>query len=418
MLASVSASPAYETRGPESVPSTQRVPLTTGVLDDPSASSSSSTQPPLLKFYRDTNAWCPFCERVWLALEAKQIPYECEFVDLRNKPKWFTDMVPTGLVPAARFNSDDALVWESADILRELEERFPDVKLTPDDEEATQYMNDFIEKEVEAKDTLTAIGYRYLIGGAFGEERDPSKLPELKEALDEAVERAKPYFDHGFIAGNQVSLADVMIAPAIERLAANLVTFRGYDLREKLAPWFDAMEELPAYGAVMGDPETHNTVVRQLFGLKKDEAHLPPPPQYIPVTPGGAEEAGQCLKNNLDAVVADAVKNSGVSEEDADVVRVYLQTLADSLNFSSFLDSDGVGSVRPMSPHPRPSMQELKELDDEAAEAAVKLAARKRAVGAATIAFVRNRVSAPRDMSAHAAVAFRAAADSFLTSIY
>merc|ERR1712216_709550 len=96
VLASVSASPAYETRGPESVPSTQRVPLTTGVLDDNhSASSSSSTQPPLLKFYRDTNAWCPFCERVWLALEAKQIPYECEFVDLRNKPKWFTDMVPT-----------------------------------------------------------------------------------------------------------------------------------------------------------------------------------------------------------------------------------------------------------------------------------------------------------------------------------
>ena len=34
-------------------------------------------------------------------------------------------MVPTALVPAVRFHSDEALVWESADILEQLEERFP-----------------------------------------------------------------------------------------------------------------------------------------------------------------------------------------------------------------------------------------------------------------------------------------------------
>ena len=26
---------------------------------------------PALTLYRDTNGWCPFCERVWVALEAK-----------------------------------------------------------------------------------------------------------------------------------------------------------------------------------------------------------------------------------------------------------------------------------------------------------------------------------------------------------
>lgn len=30
-------------------------------------------KPPVL-LYRDSNSWCPFCERVWFALEEKQIP--------------------------------------------------------------------------------------------------------------------------------------------------------------------------------------------------------------------------------------------------------------------------------------------------------------------------------------------------------
>ncbi|GAP99801.1 hypothetical protein [Leptolyngbya sp. NIES-2104] len=40
------------------------------------------------------------------------------------------------------------------------------------------------------------------------------------------------------------------------------------------------------------------------------------------------------------------------------------------------------------------------------------------AVGAVTLAYVRNRICAPRDMSAGAATAFRAAADKVLASIY
>ena len=61
----------------------------------------------------------------------------------------------------------------------------------------------------------------------------------------------------------------------------------------------------------------------------------------------------------------------------------------------------------------QPDLQKVRLIDgdvdiaaavDGAAANAVKKAARARAMGAATLAFVRNRVSAPRDMSAHAAV--------------
>jgi glutathione S-transferase len=79
--------------------------------------------------YRDTNAWCPFCERVWLALEEKGIDYDTMFIDLRDKPDWFKQMVPTALVPAAQI--DGELVWESLDILLKLEEVFPTPALLP-----------------------------------------------------------------------------------------------------------------------------------------------------------------------------------------------------------------------------------------------------------------------------------------------
>lgn len=44
-----------------------------------------------------------------------QIPFETEFIDLINKPKWFTNLVPTALVPTAKIQGK--LVYESKEIL-------------------------------------------------------------------------------------------------------------------------------------------------------------------------------------------------------------------------------------------------------------------------------------------------------------
>ena len=42
---------------------------------------------------RDTNGWCPFCERVWVAIRAKGIPYQETTVSLQNKPEWYVQDV-------------------------------------------------------------------------------------------------------------------------------------------------------------------------------------------------------------------------------------------------------------------------------------------------------------------------------------
>jgi glutathione S-transferase len=96
--------------------------------------------------YRDTNSWCPFCERVWFALEEKEIPFATEFIDLTNKPKWYTDLVPTTLVPAAKIEGN--LVYESKDILLALEEKFPHPALLPENPEENAVARQLVE-EVE-----------------------------------------------------------------------------------------------------------------------------------------------------------------------------------------------------------------------------------------------------------------------------
>ena len=35
---------------------------------------TATTEEPVLTLYRDTNGWCPFCERGWIGLEKKGIP--------------------------------------------------------------------------------------------------------------------------------------------------------------------------------------------------------------------------------------------------------------------------------------------------------------------------------------------------------
>ena len=73
----------------------------------------------------DTNGWCPFCERLAAAAREGRALRE-ELIDLRDKPEWYKEMVPTTLVPAVKYDADEKVTWESVDVMRELEERFPD----------------------------------------------------------------------------------------------------------------------------------------------------------------------------------------------------------------------------------------------------------------------------------------------------
>lgn len=352
--------------------------------------------PPVL-LYRDTNSWCPFCERVWFALEEKEIPFETEFIDLSNKPKWYTDLVPTTLVPAAKIEGE--LVYESKDILLALEERFPETPLLPADAEENAIARQLVE-DAETNGFKEA-AYKFLREAADPDDLDTlkqsfeAKLDELEQALSKYP---GPYFLGAF------SLVDIMYSPHLDRLAANLPVYRGYHIKgnpryPNLNAWFAALNERPAYHRVKSDEATNNLLLRRRWGVEPISNPLPLDPVLSKASQYRAE-AAERLSDNREAAIADILKNSGVQalgdiSTVKDAIEAHLKLLATYLLYGdkTQLPWGRVGGKDNLDPA-------------------------FSAIGAITFAYLRNRICAPRDMSAGAATAFRAAADKVLASIY
>jgi glutathione S-transferase len=337
---------------------------------------------------------------VWFALEEKQIPFETEFIDLSNKPKWYTDLVPTALVPAAKIKGE--LVYESKDILLKLEERFG-ATLLPDDPAENAIARQLIE-ESETGGFLEA-NYKFLRGAAT-DGNEPADLRAALEAKLDELEQALakypgPYFLSTF------SLVDILYSPHLDRLAANLPVYRDYAIKgnprfPRINAWFEALNQRPAYHRVKSDPITNNLLLRRRWGVE-------PVGNLSPLNDADAEvldyraEAAERLSDNRENAIADILKNSGVQAlaNDGDISAIkaavddHLRLLASYLLYGNqtALPWGRIGGTDNADP---------------------KVAA----VGAIALAYVRNRICAPRDMSAGAANAFRIAATQVLASLY
>jgi glutathione S-transferase len=337
-----------------------------------------------------------------MALEHRGIPFDSEFIKLFDKPEWYEEVVPTKLVPAVRFTSDGVTVWESVDIMLAIEERFPDAPnpLLPADPQLRAEALELVQQL--DNDGLGKAGYQFLLGAAFGEKPNPSRVPEFKGAFEEklqALETQLGKYPGPFIMGESLSIVDVCYAPVLSRFGAQLPTFRAFSLRANpkfpnLRRWYEAMEALPAYQRVNSDDGTHNLVINRLFKLPFPEggAHAADPCLIPPaVLKEGVQEAGGKLVANHEAVVADVIKNSelvslleaggGKAAPDAAaaIVDVQLRRLAEQLLHGSSPQSE-----------------------DEYASC--------------VLTFVRDRVSSPRDMSAAAAYSFRDACNVLLAA--
>ena len=89
-------------------------------------------KPTRVTFYRDSAAWCPYCQKLWMLLEEKQINYDVQLINMRSygeKPQSFTQKVPGGFLPALEL---DGQMWtESLDIMAMLDDTFPDIPTLP-----------------------------------------------------------------------------------------------------------------------------------------------------------------------------------------------------------------------------------------------------------------------------------------------
>ncbi|XP_029466195.1 glutathione S-transferase omega-1-like isoform X3 [Rhinatrema bivittatum] len=93
----------------------------------------------LIRFY--SMRFCPFAHRTHLILEAKGIKYETINVNLLDKPEWFLEKAPLGLIPMLETEKGQ-VIYESLITCDYLDESYPGKKLTPEDpyEKAKQKM--------------------------------------------------------------------------------------------------------------------------------------------------------------------------------------------------------------------------------------------------------------------------------------
>lgn len=215
-----------------------------------------STGPIRVKLYRDHAAWCPYCQKVWLQLEEKRIPYTIEKINMRcygDKPASFLSKVPSGLLPVLEI--DGRVVTESSVIMHLLEDTFPDHKPlmppagTPQRTRAEQLMR--LERRFFG-DWLN-----WLCSGWNQTQAQAVMERTLQEICKELQAAGGPYF-----LGSDISLVDITFAPMLERAAASLCYYKGFVMRGSgkfpaLEAWFTAMESRPAYLGTKSDHYTH-----------------------------------------------------------------------------------------------------------------------------------------------------------------
>ena len=185
--------------------------------------------------YRDNHAWCPYCQKIWLWLEEKQIPYRIEKVTMfcyGEKESWYKRKVPSGMLPAVEL--DGRIITESDDILIALERVFGVLRLG------------MLEPTVLTMRQLERLLFRAWCGwlcrpagSAQDEQRHRAQFTDVVALVEAALGNTpSPYFLDGF------STADVIFMPYVERMNASLYYYKGYALREnpRLADWFMAME--------------------------------------------------------------------------------------------------------------------------------------------------------------------------------
>jgi glutathione S-transferase len=240
----------------------------------------SNTKPTL---FRERHGWCPYSERVWLALEYKNLPYDTIRIDNTGpgrKPAYFT----AGTTPQMRW-ADGKKQGESMDLVQRLDKLYhPDTDMnTPSLYPASKV--DEIDSAISQFRSIFPSGARPSSRAAFlfSWNGDPLGQAHFEKALQGTNDLLGGSSKEGpFFCGSEFTAADVAWAPFLERYAAQLPCFydtlnaRDATKYPHLSKWYEAMEtQVPAYRCrVMGDASSWRKVLT-MAGYGNDGSSVP-----------------------------------------------------------------------------------------------------------------------------------------------
>ena len=194
-----------------------------------------------------THRMCPFAQKVCIALQLAGSPFELKEIDLYgNKPSWFLDMNPQGLVPV--LNHNGRIITESEVIIDYIAsssypkspkagclfETKPGATLD-DTVKEQQRVRLLIDRQ------LKPLGKKAVLSGSFD-----SNLQTVLSELDHLVARKD------FMVGDRVTMADATAFPFLYRLHNRYAHAWEFESRfPALCAWLQRMAQIEEVGSTV-----------------------------------------------------------------------------------------------------------------------------------------------------------------------
>eukprot|EP01130_Rhizamoeba_saxonica_P004355 TRINITY_DN1783_c0_g1_i1.p1 TRINITY_DN1783_c0_g1~~TRINITY_DN1783_c0_g1_i1.p1 ORF type:complete len:286 (-),score=56.84 TRINITY_DN1783_c0_g1_i1:49-906(-) len=212
--------------------------------------------------------FCPFVQRVWIALEEKLIdyrwveinPYEIDptqpggytkkalsIDEKREHYPRFIETSPTGLVPG--LDNKGESIWDSLIIMEYLDETYPEHPLlpnTPLQRAHQRYWSNFVTEKIQKP------YYRALMSQS--EDEQAENLEHFFATCREFAKQFAPVEDGPFFLGQEFSMVDVALAPFWQRFLWIGGFYRGLQFPQdedfdRLNVWWDAVSNRPSVSA-------------------------------------------------------------------------------------------------------------------------------------------------------------------------
>jgi glutathione S-transferase len=235
-----------------------------------------------VKLYRDHASWCPYSQKIWMQLEEKRIPYTLEKINMRcygPKPASFTSKVPSGALPVIEL--DGRVITESSVIADVLEKEFHQHKsLLP-----------YAPGSAEAARATTlmrlerALFSRWMswITSSWSDASSQSEFSEVLDQVDKELGAGGgPYF-----MGEEFTLVDIAYTPFLERMASSVLYYKGVKIEGNGGRW----PHLDVWYATMANRKVYKGIKSDYYTTAHD---LPP-------------QLGGCAENGDNVEARDAI---------------------------------------------------------------------------------------------------------------
>jgi len=214
----------------------------------------------IVTLYRDRHSWCPYCQKIWLWLEYKRIPYRVKKINMfcyGQKETWFLDKVRSGKLPAIEFK--DQIITESDDIIAFLENEFGALGSCITSSHLIKIRE--LEREIFRSwcNWLCRESFNF-IDNSFRKKRFKESISKFNEILGASE---SGFIDPAESTSSELvpGIGDIIFIPYMERMNASLTYYKGFNLRSNyryIDKWLTLLEGTSTYRGTQGDFHTHS----------------------------------------------------------------------------------------------------------------------------------------------------------------